>query len=995
MRSPFAPIDLASYIDDIADDDQSTTADENDDEAARSVSRSESDDAVFVGAKLEWKSDEGVVKPKKKGAAKGKKKSAKKQTKKKESSTATTRRSRAANTLTAKIRQGHIIRVERKDSEIDLAESQDETEESDSDDSPDQALPHYLRMRLDKLRSNTEAGRGPFRLPPKYDNLNLGDHGKLFLRPDFPKSRPRNPDQDIDLHSRGLDPKKSKYTTPVLIGVIPCPIAKWLRDYQIQGAQFLLDRFAWQQGGILADDMGLGKTIQVIAFLTAVFGKTADNRDINRRASFKTANPGKWYPKVLIVCPGSLMDNWTSELNAWGFWQVDRFHGTVAQKQSVLSAAKSGSVEVVITTYTTYRISQAQINLVEWDCVIADECHAIKERSSQITMAMNDVNALCRIGLTGTAIQNDYKELWTLLNWANPGAVSTSRSWKELISAPLRRGQAHDASTHDHGTARRTALALKNELLPRFFLRRWKSLIADQLPKKSDRVVFCPLTKVQASAYTSFLNSSAAQTIRLSQDVCSHGSKQGYCCREFIEDNEAKPWKRYMFPAMHALKNIANHLALLIPDGAKIMEEGSTAKEILQLAVPDLWEGMLEQKDSVHHLNNAEYCGKYKVLVKLLAWWYEHGDKVLIFSHSVKLLSGLRQLFASSDYSCSYLDGSLSYEERTAAVDNFNTDDQQFIFFISVKAGGVGLNITSANKVVIMDPSWNPALDLQAQDRAYRIGQVRDVEVFRLVSIGTIEENIYARQIYKQQQANIGYNASLERRYFSGVQGDKDKQGELFGIKNLFTYHEDEVVLQGIVNKTNIAESKAYNLVADIDLQSQQSDMMAGNNLKQTGGSDPAVKALADSLMANGKGSISKSKSSSNTGARGIEHIMAQAGVQYFHENSEVIGTSKVESGLSRRAMEKTTDEHMDQERLFEQSQIQDPDHRVVYKPAEDIRIRQFCSMAKFANKSTVDFAIQVESWRQEDRRNFLERFYTMRATQLEDEHEEVPSSVT
>ncbi|CRK45257.1 hypothetical protein BN1723_019675, partial [Verticillium longisporum] len=157
-----------------------------------------------------------------------------------------------------------------------------------------------------------------------------------------------------------------------------------------------------------------------------------------------------------------------------------------------------------------------------------------------------------------------------------------------------------------------------------------------------------------------------------------------------------------------------------------------------------------------------EFCGKWKVLKKLLKFWHENGDKVLVFSHSVRLLRILQHLFSNTSYNVTYLDGSLSYLERQQAVDDFNSDPGQFVFLISAKAGGVGLNITAANKVVIVDPHWNPSYDLQAQDRAYRIGQRRDVEVFRLVSSGTIEEIVYARQIYKQQQANIGYTASSE-----------------------------------------------------------------------------------------------------------------------------------------------------------------------------------------------------------------------------------------
>ena len=179
-------------------------------------------------------------------------------------------------------------------------------------------------------------------------------------------------------------------------------------------------------------------------------------------------------------------------------------------------------------------------------------------------------------------------------------------------------------------------------------------------------------------------------------------------------------------------------------------------------------------------------------------------------------------LFHHTSYNVSYLDGSMSYEDRATAVDEFNSDPRQFVFLISTRAGGVGLNITSANKVVVVDPNWNPSYDLQAQDRAYRIGQVRDVEVFRIISAGTIEEIVYARQIYKQQQANIGYNASSERRYFKGVQEKKDQKGEIFGLNNLFEYQNNNIVLREIVNKTNVAESRAGVQVMDIDVDESQ-----------------------------------------------------------------------------------------------------------------------------------------------------------------------------
>src|SRR5204863_60056 len=120
-----------------------------------------------------------------------------------------------------------------------------------------------------------------------------------------------------------------------------------------------------------------------------------------------------------IICPGVLIQNWRSELERWGWWHVEVYHGD--GKEAALLSVISGLVEILITTYSTYRINSSTLNMVEWDCVVADECHIIKERKSETTQSMNEINSLCRIGLTGTAIQNKYEELWTLLNWTNPG----------------------------------------------------------------------------------------------------------------------------------------------------------------------------------------------------------------------------------------------------------------------------------------------------------------------------------------------------------------------------------------------------------------------------------------------------------------------------------------------------------------------------------------------------------------------------------------------
>lgn len=920
------------------------------------------------------------------------------------------------------------------------------------------SLPDFLQKRRTRFDKRTEKLKeAGLRLPPSYEDVLFSDDERLeelAEKPDFPRVETSAPYKDKQM--------------PKSLGLIPAPIAQWLRDYQVEGTEFLHGLFVYQTGGILGDDMGLGKTVQVIAFLTAAFGKTGDERDAKRMRKMRRLGVG-WYPRILVVCPGTLIENWKNEFNRWGWWHIGAYHG--ALKSETLDAAARGRLEVMITTYTTYRINKDAINMVEWDCVIADECHLIKGRRSEITQTMNEINALCRIGLTGTAIQNSYDELWTLLNWTNPGKFGPISTWQQSVSIPLKYGQSHDATVYQLAKARKTAKALVQNLLPQFFLRRMKSLIAHQLPKKVDRVVFCPLTETQADAYQNMIDSDMIRYIKESATDCECGSgkKAGWCCQQFLPDGGK--WQTYVFPSIAYLQKVSNHLATLIPQSNDANEKQSKDLDILQVAVPHDWRRLYDSRDSIMNYANPEFCGKWKILRKLLAFWQSNGDKVLVFSHSVRLLKMLQLLFQHTTYNVSYLDGAMKYEDRARTVDDFNSDPDQFVFLISTKAGGVGLNITSANKVVVVDPNWNPSYDLQAQDRAYRIGQVRDVEVFRLVSAGTIEEIVYARQIYKQQQANIGYTASHERRYFKGIQENKDQKGEIFGLANLFTFQEEKVVLRDIVNKTNVAESKAGVLIAGIhlgdDSQASSSHAVAGaddpfasadevdrpssSSQGREGEESAAMSQLAASIIDEAESAAGHAKSNkrkrpsdkthstANKKSDPIQAILASAGVEYSHTNSEVIGSSIIEAKLSRRAQEaqdstefgRGGDRHVfareaqqsqqrrpltglahhhqgvikDEEAdddddyidtaMARQSSSSDGDgpdaERTIlsipwrYRPPSPVRRRQLGEMARvFGFEGDVTaFALVVEGWTQAQRRGCLERYYGMRRAEL------------
>lgn len=233
-------------------------------------------------------------------------------------------------------------------------------------------LPRHLRERkdaLDRAKATLDDHKlhEALRLPPDYEGIYFSDDERLenlVSKPAF-ETPPCAPYKDILLTSS--------------LGSIPCSIAQYLRDYQVEGVEFLHRNFVFQEGCILGDDMGLGKTVQVIAFLTAAFGKTGDERDRKRMRKVRR-DGNRWYPKVMVICPGTLISNWRSEFDTWGWWAVDVFHGSKEQKEGALDAARSGRLEVMLTTPTTYKKNCTEINMIEWDCVIVDECHVIKGR---------------------------------------------------------------------------------------------------------------------------------------------------------------------------------------------------------------------------------------------------------------------------------------------------------------------------------------------------------------------------------------------------------------------------------------------------------------------------------------------------------------------------------------------------------------------------------------------------------------------------------------
>ncbi|GFZ05649.1 switch 2 [Actinidia rufa] len=563
---------------------------------------------------------------------------------------------------------------------------------------------------------------------------------------------------------------------------VPASINCRLLEHQRAGVKFLYNLYESNHGGILGDDMGLGKTIQTIAFLAAVFGKGGDSA-----ATSLTGNQVAKKGPVLIVCPTSVIHNWEIEFSKWATFSVSVYHGP--NRDLIFEKLGGHGVEILVTSFDTFRIHGSILSEVQWEIVVVDEAHRLKNEKSKLYGACLEIKTPKRYGLTGTIMQNKIMELYNLFDWVAPGCLGTREHFSRHLVAVLRK----------------------------YLLRRTKEeTIGHLMMGKEDNVVFCAMSELQKRIYTRILQLPDIQCLINKDLPCSCGSplKQVECCKRIVPDGIV--W-RYLhrdnpdgcdscpfclvLPCLVKLQQISNHLELIKPnprdDPDKQRKDAEFASAVFGTDI-DLVGGY-GQNESFMGLSDVKHCGKMRALEKLMVSWVSKGDKILLFSYSVRMLDILEKFLIRKGYSFSRLDGSTPTGLRQSLVDDFNSSPSKQVFLISTRAGGLGLNLVSANRVVIFDPNWNPAQDLQAQDRSFRYGQRRHVVVFRLLAAGSLEELVYTRQVYKQQLSNIAVSGKMEKRYFEGVQDCKEFQGELFGICNLFRDLSDKLFTSEII----------------------------------------------------------------------------------------------------------------------------------------------------------------------------------------------------
>lgn len=745
---------------------------------------------------------------------------------------------------------------------------------------------------------------------------------------------------------------------------VPAYINCRLLAHQREGVKFLYMLYKSNHGGILGDDMGLGKTIQTIAFLAAVYGKDEEYGDSRLLKENQIGQKGP----VLIICPTSVICNWKCEFSRWAPFNVSLYHGSSCEL--ILEKLQANGVEVLVTSFDTFRIHGNLLSEIKWEIVVVDEAHRLKNEKSKFYSACLEIKTRRRIGLTGTIMQNKIMELFNLFDWAAPGSLGTREHFREFYDEPLKHGQratAPERFVRVAGERKQHLVAV----LHKYMLRRTKEETIGQLMLgKEDNVVFCAMSELQKRVYQRMLHLPDVQCLINKDLPCSCGSPlaQVECCKRIVPKGIIWPYLHrgspegcdscpfcLVLPCLVRLQQISNHLELIKPNPRdepdKQRKDAEFASAVFGSDI-DIVGGNAPSK-SFMDLSDTRYCGKMRALEKLMSSWALMGDKILLFSYSVRMLDILEKFLIRKGFCFSRLDGSTPTNMRQSLVDEFNSSPSKQVFLISTRAGGLGLNLVSANRVVIFDPNWNPAQDLQAQDRSFRFGQRRHVVVFRLLAAGSLEELVYSRQVYKQQLSNIAVSGKMEKRYFEGVQDCKEFQGELFGICNLFRDLSDRLFTSEV-----------------LELHEKQGQQHTEHH------SDKQELTSLGSLPTPAEGSETFSSVSKNLHPSDIEiaatdkPVLEDLGILYAHRNEDIVNSRP---GIQQKIIVLTGDNNPRIDTNASWKRKTDGEENVV--STRDRKKIQYGRLAQFKGMGVVEFSKWVLSATPSDRESLLRNY--------------------
>ncbi|KAF9246133.1 DNA repair protein, SNF2 family [Melanogaster broomeanus] len=546
------------------------------------------------------------------------------------------------------------------------------------------------------------------------------------------------------LLGEGKDKKESIPKVPV---VIDPRLSKVLRPHQVEGVKFLYKCTTGmlvdnQYGCIMADEMGLGKTLQCIALLWTLIKQSP-------HASKPTIE------KCIIACPSSLVKNWANELVKWlgkdaiSALAIDGKGGKaeLLAKVGRWVEAKGRNVTqpVMIVSYETLRTLSAHLASCSIGLLLCDEGHRLKNSDSLTFQSLNALDVKRRVILTGTPIQNDLSEYFSLLNFANPNFLGTREEFRKNFENAIIRGRDASSSAEVQAQSEKKLKELGG-LVTKFIIRRTNDLLSKYLPVKYEHVVFCKLSAFQLSLYRLFISSPEIKALlsNILKKLCNH-------------------------PELLNLPEDLVGSEALIPEGFVGAGGGGAGSRA----------GGRNQDRGVR----SEWGGKFVVLERFLHQIRTTTtDKIVLISNYTQTLDLFEKLCRSKKYGFFRLDGTMTIIKRQKLVDQFNDPNgKEFIFLLSSKAGGCGINLIGANRLILFDPDWNPAADQQALARVWRDGQKKECFVYRFISTGTIEEKIFQRQASKQALSS----AVVDEKE------DAERHFSLESLRQLFTFNEN------------------------------------------------------------------------------------------------------------------------------------------------------------------------------------------------------------
>ncbi|KAK2591228.1 TATA-binding protein-associated factor mot1 [Conoideocrella luteorostrata] len=522
-----------------------------------------------------------------------------------------------------------------------------------------------------------------------------------------------------------LDPKKVEPFK------IPVAIKAELRSYQQDGVNWLNFLNKYHLHGILCDDMGLGKTLQTICIVAS------DHHQRQEEFAKTGAADSRRLPS-LIVCPPTLSGHWQQEIKTYApFLTVTAYVGPPAERK--LMRSKLGETDIIVTSYDVCRNDCDVLDTHSWNYVVLDEGHLIKNPKAKISQAVKRLASNHRLILTGTPIQNNVLELWSLFDFLMPGFLGAEKVFLDRFAKPIAASRYSKASSKEQEAGALAIEALHKQVLP-FLLRRLKEEVLNDLPPKILQNYYCDLSDLQKKLFEDF-------TKKQGKKLQAEAGR---------DDKDAK---QHIFQALQYMRKLCNSPAMVMKPGSAVYDD---TQKILQ-----------KQGTSVEDTIHAPKLTALRDLLVDCGIGGDDGDandplyqpikphRALIFCQMKEMLDMvqnkvLKELLPSVSHL--RLDGSVEANKRQDIVNKFNSDPSYDVLLLTTSVGGLGLNLTGADTVIFVEHDWNPQKDLQAMDRAHRIGQKKVVNVYRLITRGTLEEKILSLQRFKIDVASTVVN---------------------------------------------------------------------------------------------------------------------------------------------------------------------------------------------------------------------------------------------